>query len=189
VLPLWSDFRVAGFISKKAKHMQLAESDFREMVSVSGDEVVTTSLKVAEYFGKKHKDVLKKIRSVTTDCSVDFSRRNFAPADYIDEQGKLRPMFEITKDGWIMLVMGFTGAQAAAIKEKYIAAFNWMTKKLKVIQDEPTIELMATLMALPAIADQASFHGKGLRKSGLIKKAMIQRIDELSRQLQLPLIE
>lgn len=104
--------------------------DFREMVQTKNGEVVTTSKKVAKYFGKRHGDVLRKIEQVKADCSSEFSQRNFASADYIDAQGKVRPMYSLTKDGWIMVVMGFTGRAAAAIKESYISAFNWMTEKL-----------------------------------------------------------
>lgn len=104
--------------------------DFREMVQARNGDVVTTSRKVAEYFGKRHGDVLRKIEQVKADCSGEFSQRNFASADYIDEQGKVRPMYSLTKDGWIMVVMGFTGKAAAAIKESYIAAFNWMADRL-----------------------------------------------------------
>ncbi|MEQ9910996.1 Rha family transcriptional regulator [Pectobacterium polaris] len=105
--------------------------DFREMVQAKNGEVVTTSRKIAEYFGKRHGDVLRKIEQVKSDCSTEFSQRNFASADYIDEQGKLRPMYSLTKDGWIMVVMGFTGKAASAIKESYISAFNWMAEQLK----------------------------------------------------------
>lgn len=104
--------------------------DFRNMVQHRNGEVVTTSRKVAEYFGKRHSDVLRKIEQVKAHCSPDFSQRNFASADYIDEQSKIRPMVSLTKDGWIMVVMGFTGKAATAIKEIYIAAFNWMTEQL-----------------------------------------------------------
>ncbi|EPT7569596.1 Rha family transcriptional regulator [Escherichia coli] len=104
--------------------------DFREMVQAKNGEVVTTSRKVATYFGKRQGDVLRKIEQVKADCSREFSQRNFASADYIDEQGKVRPMYSLTKDGWIMVVMGFTGKAAAAIKESYISAFNWMSEQL-----------------------------------------------------------
>ncbi|HGW3767792.1 TPA: Rha family transcriptional regulator [Enterobacter cloacae] len=104
--------------------------DFREMVQAKNGEVVTTSRKVATYFGKRHGDVLRKIEQVKADCSSEFSQRNFASANYIDEQGKIRPMYSLTKDGWIMVVMGFTGKAAAAIKESYISAFNWMSEQL-----------------------------------------------------------
>ncbi|WP_244589494.1 Rha family transcriptional regulator [Escherichia coli] len=105
-------------------HSVIPAFDFREMVQAKNGEVVTTSRKIAKYFGKRHGDVLRKIEQVKADCSREFSQRNFASADYIDEQGKVRPMYSLTKDGWIMVVMGFTGKAAAAIKESYIAAFD-----------------------------------------------------------------
>ncbi|MFG0782420.1 Rha family transcriptional regulator [Raoultella sp. TYF_8] len=104
--------------------------DFQDMVQAKEGGIITTSLKVAEYFNKRHGDVLRKIEQVKADCSADFSQRNFASAEYIDEQGKLRPMVNLTKDGWFMVVMGFTGKAAGAIKECYINAFNWMASQL-----------------------------------------------------------
>jgi ribosome maturation protein Sdo1 len=44
---------------------------------------------------------------------------------YQDGKGEARPAYEMTKDGFIFVVMGFTGAKAAATKEAYINAFNW----------------------------------------------------------------
>lgn len=104
--------------------------DFHDMVIPTGDRVITTSIKVGYYFGKRHANILRDIKRVKNDCSEEFSRLNFELAEYIDEQGKVRPMYNITKDGWMMLVMGFTGKAATAIKESYIAAFNWMATRL-----------------------------------------------------------
>lgn len=105
--------------------------DFREMVMVTDNKIVTTSLKVADYFGKAHKNVLRAIKRLESDCSHDFNRLNFEPVEYLDKKGEMRLMYNITKDGWVMLVMGFTGKSAIAIKESYIAAFNWMAEQLQ----------------------------------------------------------
>nr|WP_159465410.1 Rha family transcriptional regulator [Scandinavium goeteborgense] len=102
--------------------------DFREMVLTVDNKVITTSLKVADYFGKRHKDVLRAIRNLK--CSEDFTWRNFAPIDFIDKNGESQPMYNITRDGCMMLVMGFTGKTATAVKECYINAFNWMSEQL-----------------------------------------------------------
>ncbi|EKN5116981.1 TPA: Rha family transcriptional regulator [Yersinia enterocolitica] len=102
--------------------------DFRDMVVMSENKVITTSIKVAQYFGKRHKDVLRAIRNLK--CSSDFTQRNFAPIDFIDKNGDIQPMYNITRDGCMMLVMGFTGKTATAIKECYINAFNWMAEQL-----------------------------------------------------------
>lgn len=89
------------------------------------------------FFTKRHDDVLKKIRNL--DCSQEFSARNFAEAEYIDEQGKPRPMYEMTKDGFVFLVMGFTGKKAAQFKEAYIAEFNRMEAELYGNKIAPTV--------------------------------------------------
>ncbi|EBQ9987795.1 transcriptional regulator [Salmonella enterica subsp. enterica serovar Oranienburg] len=80
-------------------------------VTIENGRAVTTSVAIAEFFRKMHKDVLKKIDNL--ECSAEFSERNFAPAEYTDEQGKKRPAYKITKNGFVFLVMGFTGKKAA----------------------------------------------------------------------------
>ncbi|KHE13117.1 hypothetical protein OI71_21360 [Aeromonas hydrophila] len=109
------------------------------MISLQQGQPVTTSLKVAEVFGKQHKDVLRKI--ATLDCSKDFNERNFALVTYQDGKGEARPAYEMTKDGFIFVVMGFTGAKAAATKEAYINAFNWMAEQLAAQRSQPAINL------------------------------------------------
>jgi Rha family phage regulatory protein len=91
---------------------------------------VTTSLKVAEIFGKRHKDVLRAIREI--DCPEEFWRRNFAPRDYVDSRGKTQSMYEMTKDGFMFLVMGFTGAEASAFKIAFIWRFNQMERIIRL---------------------------------------------------------
>lgn len=98
-------------------------------VTIENGRAVTTSVAVAEYFRKRHDDILKKIRLL--DCSPEFSARNFAGAEYTDEQGKKRPAYQITKNGFVFLVMGFTGKKAAAFKEAYIAEFDRMENELR----------------------------------------------------------
>lgn len=98
-------------------------------LAVKNGNAVTTSNVVADHFGKMHKDVLKKIRSLG--CSEEFSQRNFAPIDFIDKNGDVQPAYEITRDGFTLLCMGFTGAKAMAWKERYILAFNAMEAELQ----------------------------------------------------------
>jgi Rha family phage regulatory protein len=89
----------------------------------------TTSTKVAEVFGKKHCDVLRSIANLEMPDS--FSQRNFASVEYVDAQGKTRPMYNMTRDGFVLLAMGFTGKRALAFKIAYIEAFNAMEQKLR----------------------------------------------------------
>lgn len=97
---------------------------------ISGNEVKTNSLKIAEIFGKRHAHVCDKIKNLN--CSDDFRSANFSAHPYINEQnGETHTMFDMTKDGFIFVVMGFTGKKAAGIKEAYIATFNQMAEQLR----------------------------------------------------------
>jgi Rha family phage regulatory protein len=91
-------------------------------------QLVTDSVKVAAYFGKLHKDVLRKFK--TLGCSSEFNERNFTLVHYDDTKGEIRPMYQMTKNGFMFLVMGFTGKRAAEIKERYIQAFDEMAEQL-----------------------------------------------------------
>ncbi|MGH8351194.1 MAG: Rha family transcriptional regulator [Pseudomonas sp.] len=111
----------------------LSEDDFREMVMVDDGRVVTTSLRIAERFGKRHDSVLRSIRRMK--CSAGFRLRNFVETViWRDNPSGGEPIksacFEMTKDGFMFLVMGFTGEAAAAWKEGFITAFNWMADQL-----------------------------------------------------------
>ena len=96
-------------------------------ISIINGQVVTSSLAVACYFSKRHDDVLKKIRAL--ECSKEFNARNFAAVEYVDAKGECRPAYQITRDGFAFLAMGFTGKRAARFKEAYINAFNQMEKQ------------------------------------------------------------
>ena len=99
-----------------------------EIVYLNNNKTVTTSLMVAEYFHKNHAHVLRDIEKL--DCSDKFRQSNFGLSSYQSEQNKKLPMYLITKDGFVFLVMGYRGKSAAEIKEKYIYAFNEMEKLL-----------------------------------------------------------
>ncbi len=91
---------------------------------------MTDSLLIAKFFGKRHDNVIQKIKSL--DCSRDFAELNFKLCHTNNElqNNKLQPFYQITKDGLLFLAMGFTGRKAALIKESYINAFNMILEKL-----------------------------------------------------------
>ncbi|MGM9989690.1 Rha family transcriptional regulator [Desulfovibrio piger] len=109
---------------------QLIPEAFSPSVSLHSGRPATTSLEVAQFFGKRHTDVLRDIGNVAGNCPENFSQRNFASAEYSDEQGKPRPMFILYRDGFMLLVMGYTGKKALAMKLAYIEAFNRMEEEL-----------------------------------------------------------
>jgi Rha family phage regulatory protein len=94
-------------------------------VPSTNNEPMVSSREVAEKFDKEHTDVLRAMnKQVLPFISEQFSGRNFASATYIDEQGKPRKEIHMTKDGFIILAMGFTGEEAMRWKETFIDAFN-----------------------------------------------------------------
>lgn len=107
-----------------------------ELIKINENNQVTTdSLTVADRFGKRHRDVLRSIKLLK--CSKDFNARNFAPVEYLDQKGEKRTYYDMTQDGWMFLVMGFTGERAAEWKEKFITAFCAMEAKLKELSTVP----------------------------------------------------
>lgn len=91
----------------------------------------TLSTDVAAYFGKRHANVIRHIQRIISNCPESFSRLNFELAEYTDEQGKARPAYSMTKDGFTLLAMGFTGPKALQFKLTYIEAFNLMEEKIQ----------------------------------------------------------
>lgn len=114
------------------------ETNQHPVVVIVNNQTVTTSWEVARYFEKQHKDVLKAIQNL--ECTEEFNQRNFAPVEYTDAKGEKRPMYNITRDGFVFLAMGFTGPKAARFKENYITAFNKMEEALQRIQKESLLE-------------------------------------------------
>ncbi len=97
-------------------------------ITIINGRVVTTSLAVANYFTKRHERVLDRIRNL--ECSAEFTEHNFVLSEYTDASGRKLPCYQITRDGFAFLAMGFTGKRAARFKEAYINAFNQMEKLL-----------------------------------------------------------
>jgi Rha family phage regulatory protein len=99
-------------------------------VSLVNGRPATTSLQIAEHFGKRHAHVIRDIQKITKECPLDFTEPNFGLSEYTDESGRTLPMFTVYRDGFMLLVMGYTGPKALQIKLAYIQAFNAMAEEL-----------------------------------------------------------
>ena len=119
-----------------------------ELVFLQNNQALTTSLKVAEYFGKRHNDVLRAI-SASNQALRNFagSKKAFIKSSYKDETGKSNPMYLLNRDGFMFVVMGFTGKKAAELKWNYIQAFNAMEAALTERQSERWQELRSATKA------------------------------------------
>lgn len=102
-------------------------------VTVSNGQVTTTSLKIAEVFGKRHDHVIRDIEKLQVPDS--FRKPNFGETEYEwkNNLGKVvkSKMYNITRDGFVILVMGFTGAAAMEFKIAYLEEFNRMEAELR----------------------------------------------------------
>lgn len=132
-----------------------------EIMKINKEDVTAvTSLDVAETFGKEHARVLRDIREL--DCSDEFRVGNFAESSYINSQNKSQPMYYITRDGFTLLVMGYTGEKAMRFKEAYIRQFNAMEKALigKMREREKGIAVrQAMTKALQQSNENERMHG------------------------------
>lgn len=121
---------------------------------------IVTSLDIAETFGKEHKRVLQDIREL--ECSEDFRRHNFVQSSYVNSQNKKQPMYYVTRDGFTLLAMGYTGEKAMKFKEGYIRQFNAMEKLLigKIKEREKGIAVrQAFTKAIQQSSENERMHG------------------------------
>lgn len=112
----------------------------KAIVTIHQNHVHTTSLMVAEKFEKNHFHVIRDIEHIIKTCpDKQFSASNFGLRKYQYTTGKnqLReaPYYNLTRDGFTMLAMGFTGQKAFLWKIAYINAFNRLEAKLRELGD------------------------------------------------------
>ncbi|WP_304673520.1 Rha family transcriptional regulator [Neisseria polysaccharea] len=113
--------------------MNAISINFQNFVQIQNSQIVTTSEFVAQAFGKQHKHVLEKIEQISKEIKASFFEPNFRLKAKQVKTGfgfRETKSYELTKDGFMLLVMGFTGKQAMAIKIAYIEAFNAMSEAI-----------------------------------------------------------
>lgn len=163
--------------------MNIVPQDF---VTVASNGVMTDSRTVAKHFKRPHKTVLRAADGV--DCSPEFSRHNFVPRDYVDSRGKIQREIHMTKDGFMFLVMGFTGREAARIKEAFIDAFNRMAEFIHAKAAGAWEQFNRACLEMIVDEREASRNGRGLAVWKRAKRKHIARIAALHPQIPLPLL-
>lgn len=125
---------------------QLVPMDDYGLFVDTHDTARVNSLFIAKYFGKRHDNVLRDIRNIIdpkSGLSEDFRLLNFGESSYKNEQGKKQPCYLMTREGFTILVMGYTGEKAMRFKELYIKRFNEMEKFINTLvtarQDFPLL--------------------------------------------------
>ena len=131
----------------------MANNDILVYKSPKGTPV-TDSVKVAQVFGKEHKNIIRAIRNMIGSAQNCAQVNWFYKSTYIAENGKPNPMFVMNRDGFSLLAMGLTGAKALQFKVGFIEQFNQMEHIVKEVAQRPAIPQTLS-EALRLAADQA----------------------------------
>lgn len=172
--------------------MQLANPEnFKQFVQIKERKTVTTSEIVAKVFGKRHDNVLRDIKALIENCDEDFAKLNFEVCFKINElqNGKPTPYYNLTKNGFMLLVMGYKSKKAMGIKISYIKAFDYMAEELAKGGATLLEQYYQLLGEHKAEKQFASLCGKGLN-DWKEKKPLLEgklRIMEDEIQICLPL--
>ena len=117
-------------------------------LSVKDEQVLASSLEVANYFSKRHTHIISSVEKIIQDTDSDFTQPNFRLSEYKDASGKINKSYQLTKDGLTLLTMSFNGIKAQKIKIAYINAFNQLqaklnqtTKKAQISQAKPSLDI------------------------------------------------
>lgn len=142
----------------------------KNLVIIQDNQAITTSLKVAEVFGKRHSDVLRAITNIYENLPEEH-KRNFALMSQNLKIGhdavRFSKIYTMNRDGFVLLAMGFTGKKALEFKLAYITAFNQME---------------ATLKQNSTIASPVNLNAKAI--GGIVKKCVNKAMSEfLSTEL------
>jgi Rha family phage regulatory protein len=155
----------------------------KNLLAVSDGKIRVDSKVIADSFGKIHRDVLRAIDGL--ECSEEFRVRNFAQSSYTSSQGKVLPCVSMTRDGFCMVAMGFTGKRAAQWKESFLDAFNRMEDALSSTGAGAMKALSDAVHALECDMEKASKYGKALSEWKRIKQGHIEAIIEANSKTQM----
>ena len=165
-----------------------------DLVSIDNGQPMTNSKLVAEKFGKRHANVLQAIDNI--ECSDTFKQLNFKlvmeTMTYVDKNGfskskqtKRIGHVEMTKNGFVFLVMGFTGKQAAKFKEDYINEFDRMATTLNANALSTIREVEYLTLRIEDITKNLSAAGSFLSVGGKqTKPALVSVLNDRLAKLQ-----
>lgn len=106
------------------------ENKIIQLENKNGVAVVSSRV-VAKDFGKQHSHVLRDIDNIKATSTIQNWTLLFIESQYKASNGKMNKEYLLTRDGFSLLVMGFTGKEALQWKLQYIEAFNKMEEQIK----------------------------------------------------------
>ena len=147
-------------------------------------KAVVSSRNIARVFEKEHRRVLQDVRTIAENDLV-WGLHNFVQSAYTNEQNKSQPEYLITRDGFTLLVMGYTGEKAMRFKKAYIAAFNEMESRfaprnykeallalVAAEEKKEALEVQNKVLQLTADKYEGQTDTVGLYKAGEIAKEL-----------------
>ena len=159
----------------------------KQLINVENHEgeMVVTSREIAENFEKDHKNVIRDIENLIGQLKIEHTPKYFIQAEYQHEQNKQTyKEYLLTRDGFTLLAMGFTGGKAIEWKLKYIDAFNKMEQALKE-QSKPTCIEDLIIMQAQSLKDmreqvnQANYHALEAKAEAEKSREEIQSMRDL----------
>ncbi|MGL4752506.1 MAG: Rha family transcriptional regulator [Aeromonadaceae bacterium] len=156
-----------------------------DLVMIENGKVFVSSNKVAEIFEKEHRNVIRNIKSVIK-SNTYFGSLNFERTTYTTEQNKVHDCYNMTRDGFALIAMGFSGQKAMDWKIKYINAFNMMESAL--IGTAPALETVNQIVKRAESDKQiASACGSQLAKYKRVKKKNEDDLSAAMKSVQMAL--
>lgn len=110
-----------------------------QLITISNGQVVVSSRQIADDFEKRHDHILRDIELLKVNLTPQNWGMLFIESEYRNENNRIFKEYLLTRDGFSLLVMGFTGQKALEWKLKYIEAFNKMEKML--IEKAPSYQI------------------------------------------------
>lgn len=144
-------------------------------------KVVVSSRVVAQDFGKQHKHVLRTIKDKIEVSPILDSPNYFIKSTYLDKSNRESVEYLMTRDGFVFIVMGFTGSKADEFKLKYIEAFNKMEETIKNNQLQLSNEQRAILQVVQSQTQEERMMAL-VEYKDIVTKPLVEKIEELKPQ-------
>ncbi len=162
--------------------------NFKDFISAHGDNLTTTSLQVAAAFGKKHSDLIKRIREIRAMLPEDrlgyFSET--VEMRWNPSGGAMIPSvsYVMNRDGFSLLAMGFTGKKAFEFKLAYLDAFNAMAAFIKNQREGLQYQYLAKELEYKTRRTKVSACAREMRHWRDDKPLIEDRLSSLLTQMQ-----
>lgn len=143
------------------------------LVRMFKNQVVVSSVQLAEHFDKRHCDVLRLINALLRSFNSGRLSKHFFKSNYTDNKGERRPMYLMDRDGFSLLVMSFKGEKALKWKLDFIDAFNAMEQEIKTNEHQLNADLKDKLYSTSIELEKIKIHRHKLFEESTNQSALL----------------